>query len=282
MIKILLAGTPEFSVPIFESIINCPDFEVVGIVSQPDKQANRNYQIVETPTKILAKKYNLKCFQPIKIKEIQEELSQLNYDYLVTCAFGQIIPESILNIAKKDNINIHGSLLPKYRGASPIQYALLNGDAYTGVSIIRMVKAMDAGNILIQSKIDIDENETASTLFKKFDNHISANINNWIKQIDNKEIVEIEQKEDEVSFCKKLLKEDALLDLENKNAQEIIQIIKAFEANPGAYTFVDGKRLKVYLATTKFVKNTICLKCKDKEIYLLDYQFESKKRIKKY
>ncbi|WP_406615517.1 methionyl-tRNA formyltransferase [Mycoplasmopsis hyopharyngis] len=282
MIKILLAGTPEFSVPIFEAIINCSDFEVVGIVSQPDKQANRNYQIVETPTKTLAKKYNIKCFQPTKIKEIYDELTQLNYDYLITCAFGQIIPESVLNIAKKDNINIHGSLLPKYRGASPIQYALLNGDEYTGVSIIRMVKAMDAGNILVQSRIDIDENETASTLFKKFDDHIVANINNWIKQIDNKQIVEIEQNEDQVSFCKKLLKEDALLDLENKNAQEIIQIIKAFEANPGAYTFVDGKRLKVYLATTKFVKNTICLKCKDKEIYLLDYQFESKKRIKKY
>ncbi len=280
MIKILLAGTPKFSVPIFETIINSNEFEIVGIISQPDKIANRN-KLVETPTKQLAQKYNIKCWQPEKIKHIENELKELNYDYLLTCAFGQIIPEAILKIANKDNINIHGSLLPKYRGASPIQYALLNGDKITGVSIIRMVKEMDAGNILIQSLINIDNNETATTLFKKFDDHISNNIVKWIKQINNKEIKEIIQDETKVTFCKKLTKEEAKLDLENQNSEDIIKIIKAYESNPGAYTFLNGKRLKIFLATTKFIKNTISLKCKDKEIYLLDYQFESKKRIKK-
>lgn len=280
MIKILLAGTPEFSVPIFETIINSNEFEIVGIISQPDKIANRN-KLVETPTKQLAQKYNIKCWQPEKIKHIENELKELNYDYLLTCAFGQIIPEAILKIANKDNINIHGSLLPKYRGASPIQYALLNGDQITGVSIIRMVKEMDAGNILIQSLINIDNNETATTLFEKFDDHISNNIVKWIKQINNKEIKEIIQDETKVTFCKKLTKEEAKLDLENQNSEDIIKIIKAYESNPGAYTFLNGKRLKIFLATTKFIKNTISLKCKDKEIYLLDYQFESKKRIKK-
>lgn len=280
MIKILLAGTPKFSVPIFETIINSNEFEIVGIISQPDKIANRN-KLVETPTKQLAQKYNIKCWQPEKIKHIENELKELNYDYLLTCAFGQIIPEAILKIASKDNINIHGSLLPKYRGASPIQYALLNGDQITGVSIIRMVKEMDAGNILIQSLINIDNNETATTLFKKFDDHISNNIVKWIKQINNKEIKEIIQDETKVTFCKKLTKEEAKLDLENQNSEDIIKIIKAYESNPGAYTFLNGKRLKIFLATTKFIKNTISLKCKDKEIYLLDYQFESKKRIKK-
>ncbi|MGP1451696.1 MAG: methionyl-tRNA formyltransferase [Metamycoplasmataceae bacterium] len=278
--KILLAGTPEFSVPIFETIINSNEFEIVGIISQPDKIANRN-KLVETPTKQLAQKYNIKCWQPEKIKHIENELKELNYDYLLTCAFGQIIPEAILKIANKDNINIHGSLLPKYRGASPIQYALLNGDQITGVSIIRMVKEMDAGNILIQSLINIDNNETATTLFEKFDDHISNNIVKWIKQINNKEIKEIIQDETKVTFCKKLTKEEAKLDLENQNSEDIIKIIKAYESNPGAYTFLNGKRLKIFLATTKFIKNTISLKCKDKEIYLLDYQFESKKRIKK-
>ncbi|WP_406618306.1 methionyl-tRNA formyltransferase [Mycoplasmopsis lipophila] len=278
--KILLAGTPKFSVPIFETIINSNEFEIVGIISQPDKIANRN-KLVETPTKQLAQKYNIKCWQPEKIKHIENELKELNYDYLLTCAFGQIIPEAILKIANKDNINIHGSLLPKYRGASPIQYALLNGDQITGVSIIRMVKEMDAGNILIQSLINIDNNETATTLFKKFDDHISNNIVKWIKQINNKEIKEIIQDETKVTFCKKLTKEEAKLDLENQNSEDIIKIIKAYESNPGAYTFLNGKRLKIFLATTKFIKNTISLKCKDKEIYLLDYQFESKKRIKK-
>ena len=222
MIKILLAGTPKFSVPIFETIINSNEFEIVGIISQPDKIANRN-KLVETPTKQLAQKYNIKCWQPEKIKHIENELKELNYDYLLTCAFGQIIPEAILKIANKDNINIHGSLLPKYRGASPIQYALLNGDQITGVSIIRMVKEMDAGNILIQSLINIDNNETATTLFKKFDDHISNNIVKWIKQINNKEIKEIIQDETKVTFCKKLTKEEAKLDLENQNSEDIIK-----------------------------------------------------------
>lgn len=281
MIKIILAGTPAFSVPIFETIINCADFQVLAIISQPDKPMNRNYELVPTPVKALAKKYNITCFQPNKIKEIKDELEKLEYDYLITCAFGQIIPESILNIARKDNINIHGSLLPKYRGAAPIQYSLLNGDKETGVSIIRMVKAMDAGNILVQNKFLIDDNETASTLFKKFQNNICTNICQWIKNIDEHKIQEMQQDESLVTFAPKLEKENAYLDLENLNSANAINIIKAYEANPGAYTFVNNKRLKIYLATIQHIKNTISLKCKDREIYLLDYQFESKKRIKK-
>ncbi len=141
--KILLAGTPEFAVPIFEKIIN--NFEVVGIVSQPDKPNKRGRILTSTPTKVLAQKYNIKCFQPEKIGQIADELKALDYDYLVTVAFGQLIPTSVLQIAKKLNLNVHGSILPKYRGAAPVQHALLNNDKTTGVSLMEMVKVYGCG-----------------------------------------------------------------------------------------------------------------------------------------
>ncbi|SYV97382.1 Methionyl-tRNA formyltransferase, partial [Mycoplasmopsis edwardii] len=121
-LKIVLAGTPEFSVPAFEEVIK--NFNVVAIVSQPDRPANRGYKLLPTPTKLLAEKYNIKLFQPEKIGEIYQELKELDYDILLTCAFGQYIPTNVLELAKIASINIHGSLLPKYRGAAPIQHSL--------------------------------------------------------------------------------------------------------------------------------------------------------------
>lgn len=276
MIKVVLAGTPEFSVPIFEEVIK--NFEVVAIISQPDKPANRGYKLIPTPTKILAEKYNIKCYQPNKISEIYDELVQLDFDFLLTAAFGQYIPEKILNLPKKAALNIHGSLLPKYRGAAPIQHSLLNGDKKTGINLIYMVKEMDAGNILKSSEIEIVEDDTSDSLFNKLSILSAQNITKWLKEIYENNFNEIVQDASQVIFAPKLTKEDAQIDL-SENSDQVINKIKAYSSNPGAYTFINNRRVKLFNATTKEVKNAIQLSCRDKNIYIYDYQYESKKRV---
>ncbi|MGL6125250.1 MAG: methionyl-tRNA formyltransferase, partial [Metamycoplasmataceae bacterium] len=165
MIKILLAGTPNFSVPIFEEIIK--NFEVVAIITQPDKQSGRGLKMISPPIKALAEKYKIKLFQEEKISNILEELKLLNFDIFLTSAFGQWIPESILSLAKKGSVNIHCSLLPKYRGAAPIQHAILNGDKETGISLIYMIKKMDAGDIIFEKVINIEDDDSSDQLFNK-------------------------------------------------------------------------------------------------------------------
>ncbi|WP_029513701.1 methionyl-tRNA formyltransferase [Mycoplasmopsis primatum] len=274
--KILLAGTPDFAVPIFEKIIN--NFNVVGIVSQPDRPSIRGHKIVETPVKLLAQKYNIPCYQPEKIGEIADELKKLDYDYLITAAFGQYIPTSVLNIAKKLNLNIHASLLPKYRGAAPIQHALLNNDDETGICLMEMVKQMDAGDIFAKIKINIDEKDTASSLFSKLSILASNNIVNWLVDIDKGLLKREIQNEDLVTLSPKLNKEDALISSELTCA-EAINKIRAFEMNPGAYIILNNKRVKIYFAYMRPVKNAIEIHLKDGIIYATDYNIEGKKRV---
>lgn len=276
MIKVVLAGTPEFSVPIFEEVIK--NFEVVAIISQPDKPANRGYKLIPTPTKVLAEKYNIKCYQPNKISEIYDELAQLDFDFLLTAAFGQYIPEKILNLPKRAALNIHGSLLPKYRGAAPIQHSLLNGDKKTGINLIYMVKEMDAGNILKSSEIEIVEDDTSDSLFNKLSILSAQNITKWLKEIHENNFNEIVQDASQVILAPKLTKEEAQIDL-SQNSDQVINKIKAYSSNPGAYTFINNKRVKLFNATTKKIKNAIQLSCRDKNIYIYDYQYESKKRV---
>lgn len=277
MTKIVLAGTPEFSVPIFEEIIK--NFEVVAIVTQPDKPAKRGQNLQESPVKKLALKYNLKLFQPEKISMIYEELKELDFDYMLTAAFGQYIPENILNLPKKFPLNIHGSLLPKYRGAAPIQHALLNNETETGVQLIIMTKKMDAGDILKEAKIKIEESDISLTLFKKLSNLAAENIVSWIHDLDQNNYQRIIQDESKVTLASKLLKEDSFLD-KTKTKKENIAKIKAFALNPGArYINENNKLVKVYFATENKIKNAPVFTCVDGDIFLNDYQIESKKRV---
>ncbi|MBZ4218084.1 methionyl-tRNA formyltransferase [Mycoplasma tauri] len=275
--KIVLAGTPDFAVPIFEKIIN--NFNVVAIISQPDRPSVRGHKIVPTPVRVLAQKYNIQLFQPEKIGQIAEELKTLDYDYLVTAAFGQYIPNSILSITNKLNLNIHGSLLPKYRGAAPIQHSLLNGDKVTGICLMEMIKVMDGGDIFAKKEIEISENDTASTLFEKLSFIASENIVQWLKDLDSGLLKREIQDESQVTLSPKLEKEQALIE-NSLTCEQAINKIRAFEMNPGAYVIANGKRLKVYLATKKEFKNAPKIELSDGIIYAIDYQFESKKRVK--
>ncbi|WP_036430507.1 methionyl-tRNA formyltransferase [Mycoplasmopsis felis] len=275
--KIVLLGTPEFAIKPFKQIIE--NFNVIAIISQPNKPANRGYQIQETPVAKLAKEYGIKLYQPNKISEIYNELNELDFDILLSCAFGQYIPMNILELPKIASINIHGSLLPKYRGAAPIQYSLLNGDTETGISLIYMTKEMDAGNIIFSESIPIENTDTSDTLFEKLSELSSLKIVYWLNKFISKDFQEVIQNTNEVILSPKLKKEDALLTLD-LTKQQAFNKIRAFSSNPGAYLYLNNKRLKIYLASLSQIKNAIELKFSDGSLWAIDYQYESKKRIK--
>ncbi|WGI36714.1 methionyl-tRNA formyltransferase [Mesomycoplasma lagogenitalium] len=275
--KILLAGTPEFSVPIFEQIIK--NFNVVAIVSQPDRPANRGYKLEATPTKKLAQKYQIPIFQPNKISEIKDQLKELDYDIMVSAAFGQWVPDSILNIAKVASVNIHGSLLPLYRGAAPIQHAILNGDNKTGITLIYMVKEMDAGNMLAKAEIDILEEDTSKEIFQKLSILASENIVQWLNDLYQNKLIEEKQDSSLVKLAPKIDKSFAQI-FESDKIVDAYRKIKALNDNPGAF-FInkENKRIKLYRASLNFVKNALILKLKDGILYVYEYQYEGKKIV---
>ncbi|MGZ9413292.1 methionyl-tRNA formyltransferase [Mycoplasma sp. 480] len=275
--KIVLAGTPEFAVPIFEEIIN--NFEVVAIISQPDKPSNRGYKILPTPVKILANQYNIKLFQPTKISEITEELKKIDFDILVTAAFGQWIPTSVLSIPKIAAINIHGSLLPKYRGAAPIQHALLNGDKETGVTLMYMVKEMDAGDMLAKAKLDIKEEDTSKDLFHKLSLLAKNNIVQWLNKLSKNELKSEKQDDNLVVFSPKIEKEFAQIFLSDDYIQAYRKI-KALNDNPGAfYINEQNKRVKLFRASLSPIKNALKLTFINGILYIYEYQYEGKKVV---
>lgn len=283
-IKILLAGTPEFSVKTFREIIN--NFEVVGIISQPNRLIGRRQILTPPPVANLAKEKNIKLFQAEKISQIYENLKELEFDLMITMAYGQIVPENILNLAKLGSYNIHASLLPKYRGAAPIQYSLANGDEKTGITFMEMVKKMDAGDIIFQEELMINESDNFDTLSKRLSDLSSSKITKWINNIYNQDFKKEKQDESKVSFCPKISKEDELIQIDT--VDKTINKIRSLSSNPGAYLFYENKningeikknRLKIFKASKIVIKNAIEIKCLDGSIYATEYQFEGKKKV---
>ncbi|PAF54703.1 methionyl-tRNA formyltransferase [Mycoplasmopsis agassizii] len=288
-LKIVLAGTGDFAYPSFKKVIE--NFEVVAIITQPDKPAGRGLNLKHNKVKELASFYDIKLFTPEKIGTIYEELKVLNFDIFLTASYGQYIPMRILELPKLASLNIHGSLLPKYRGAAPIQYSLLNGDEFSGLSLIYMSKEMDAGNILKTAKYQIQKTDIADDLFKELAVLASENIVQWLVDFKTGNFSEIIQNLDEVVPSPKLQKSDAELDLENFSNQKLINKVRAFATNPGAFLMINNKRVKVNFAVENLeildIKvrrhpSLIKVKTRDSFIYLTDYQFEGKKRIKIY
>ncbi|MFV8475081.1 methionyl-tRNA formyltransferase [Mycoplasma sp. Z663] len=276
-IKIVLAGTPQFAVPVFEEVIK--NFEVVALISQPDRPANRGYKLEATPTKLLAQKYNIPVFQPNKISEIYEQLAEMDFDIFLTCAFGQIIPEKVLALPNLAALNVHGSLLPKYRGAAPIQYALWNGDDVTGITLMYMVKAMDAGDMIVKASLNILPTDTSDTLFDKLSALAASNIVTWLTNFAQGKYKPEAQDPLQVSLSPKLNKEDAYLD-PNLSLEEAFNRIRAFSSNPGCYYLINDKRVKIYYASMQKVPNAIRLDFANGPLWATDYQFETKKRVK--
>ena len=169
MTSVVFMGTPQFAVPILQALIDDPAYTVKAVLTQPDRRVGRKHKLTASPVKQLAQQYNLPVLQPAKLAKSAEldQLVALAPDLMITAAYGQFLPIKLLNAAKIAAINVHGSLLPKYRGGAPIQYAVMNGDSETGVSIMYMVKQMDAGDVLAQRRVPITAEDDAGTMFAK-------------------------------------------------------------------------------------------------------------------
>lgn len=243
MLKIIFMGTPQFSVPILESLIE--KYEVLAVVTQPDKIVGRKKELQASPVKICAINHNIPVFQPVKIREDYQNIIDLKPDLIVTAAYGQLVGMKLLNSPKYRSINVHASLLPKYRGGAPIHKAIMNGEKETGVSIMYMEKQMDAGDILAQKSIPILDNDNCGTIFEKLSFLGRDLLLEVIENLVNNNIIPIKQEESLVTFAYNISKQEEKLDF-NKTAREVFNHIRALNPSPIAYMELGNENLKIY------------------------------------
>ena len=243
MLKIVFMGTPEFSVPILEALIE--KYDVIGVVTQPDKEVGRKRELKPSPVKECALRHNLKLFQPVKIRQEYQEIIDLNPDLIVTAAYGQIVGMKLLNSPKYRSINVHASLLPKYRGGAPIHEAIRNGEKETGVTIMYMEKAMDAGDILSQRSIPILDSDNCGTMFEKLSILGRDLLMETIPLLIEGKINPIKQDESEVTFAYNITNEEKVLNF-NLPARSVFNHIRAYNPAPIAYFELKGDQIKVF------------------------------------
>ena len=241
-------GTPDFSVRILEGM--CDILPVDFVISQPDREKGRGHKLQSPPVVEYAKSKGIPYYQPASVKsdEFVSFLKESKPDIIVTAAYGQIVPKEILDIPTYGCVNIHGSLLPKYRGASPVQQALINGDKVTGITLMKMDEKMDSGDVLLMHPVEISEDDNADTLMNKLANIGSQMIKDYLKLIiDGKEIKSVPQDHSLATYCKKIDKDSCKIDWSMPCA-EIVNRIRAFSPAPCAFTFINGTRCKVFSA----------------------------------
>lgn len=243
MLKIVFMGTPAFGVPILEALIQ--EYNVIGVVTQPDKEVGRKREIVMSPVKECALAHGIKVFQPAKIRVDYQDIIDLEPDLIVTAAYGQIVGMKLLNAPKYRSINVHGSLLPKYRGGAPIQIAVKNGDPETGITIMYMEKAMDAGDILMQGAIPIEDSDTSGTMFEKLSYLGRDLLMKTIPLLINGKIAPLKQNESQVTFAYNITPAEERLDF-NQTAREVFNHIRAYNPSPIAHMMLDDLMVKVY------------------------------------
>lgn len=248
MTSIIFLGTPKFAVPILKAIAN-EKYEIKAVVTQPDKKVGRKQEVTESPVKVLAQKLNLPVFQPAHLAKSEEvtKLIAMHADLIITAAYGQFLPTKFLQSASIAAVNVHGSLLPKYRGGAPIQYALINGDKQTGITIMEMVKQMDAGAIYAQKAIDIQKDDTAGTVFEKLSFLGRDLLLQTLPQIIADPQKKTAQNETKVVFSPNISKEQEQIKI-SMTATEANNLIRGLNPDPGAYLLADNKRFKVWRA----------------------------------
>ena len=246
--RIVFMGTPDYSVKTLEALIEA-GHDVVGVYAQPDKPVGRKRILTAPPVKVYAQEKDIPVYQPDKLREpeVLETLKKLAPELIVVVAYGKILPEEILNLPPYGCINGHASLLPKYRGASPIQWSIVCGDKVTGVTVMYMDKGMDTGDIIETAEVKIGDEETAEELFERL-SFVSAELTvKTIEKIEKGTAVRTPQIESEATYAPILTKDMALLDF-SKTADELYNAVRGFYSWPCAYFFLDGKRVKVLKA----------------------------------
>ena len=287
-VRILYMGTPEMSAKVLEALISS-GFNIVGVVAQEDQPVGRKAIITEVPTKVVAKAHNIPVYQPHKIRLDYEFVKEINPDLILTMAYGQIVPHGLLDIPSMGALNLHGSLLPKYRGAAPIQRAIINGETETGVTLMEMVDKMDAGKMFGVSKCEILPEDNYTSLCEKIVNCCKEICQSLLPKYFNGELKGIEQDESKVSFADKIKPETEKLSLDY-SAQEFINYVRGMSEEPGGYVLLDDLKLKIYRASivdknfpgqvgTLSIEKGVYLKLKDAVIELKELQLSGKKKM---
>jgi methionyl-tRNA formyltransferase len=297
-LKIIFMGTPEFAVPSLNKIYEA-GYEIAAVITAPDKPAGRGMQLTQSAVKKFALEKKLKILQPEKLKspEFIEELKSLKADLQVVVAF-RMLPEIVWNMPPMGTVNLHASLLPQYRGAAPINWAIINGEKETGVTTFKLQQQIDTGNILLQEKIPVSENETAGTLHDKMMNIGADLLLKTIQQLSNGTLKEIPQpsisnvEHATLRAAPKIFTETGEIKW-NQNVQEIYNLIRGLSPYPSAFTFLNGKKLKIFSAEKEnsgesneagqFLtdhKTFLKFAAKDGFISLKEIQLEGKKKMK--
>ncbi len=247
--RIIFMGTPVFAFSMLQTLLTMP-YTIVGVVTQPDRYVGRKRVLTSPPVKTLAKEAGLAVLQPEKIREKQalEAIANLKPNMIVTAAYGQILPVSLLNMMTLGAYNVHASILPKYRGGAPIQHAILQGETETGVTIMTMVKAMDAGAMWSQIMVPIDPVMTYGELHDELANQGSQLLRETLPKIIAGTVQPIEQDPEKVSFAPTLTRDDEQLDF-SQSYQKVFNRIRALSPSPGAFTYLGDKLLKIWYAT---------------------------------
>ena len=246
--RIVFMGTPDFAAAILKRLIDT-NRNVVGVFSQPDKPVGRKQIIMPTATKALAMEHGIPVYQPAKLRdgEALRIMQELKPDLTVVAAYGKILPKDILDVPKFGNVNVHGSLLPKYRGSAPIQWSVINGDKVTGITTMYMAEGMDTGDMIMKFELPIGEDETAGELFDRMAELGAESIEKTLELFDKGEVIGQPQNEEEATYAPMLKKEMGEIDFE-KSAEEIHNLVRGLNPWPTAYTFLDGKSVKIHEA----------------------------------
>lgn len=242
-------GTPDIAVSCLDMLVKREDVSVEAVVTQGDKPKGRGYKLLPPPVKEYALLNNIPVYQPESLKngELDEVLNEINPDLIVVVAYGKLLPKSILEFPKHGCVNVHASLLPKYRGAAPIQWAVLNGEKETGVTTMLMDEGLDTGDMLVTKKIVLDKTETSGSLFDKMMVVGAETLSETIDKILDGTLERTPQNHDEMTYAKMITKEFSYIDW-SKSADEISRHIRGLNPAPGAKTMLEGKILKIYMA----------------------------------
>ncbi len=289
--RIVFMGTPDFSVPTLEALVK-GGHQVIAAVTQPDKPKGRGKAVLMTPVKEKALEYSIPVYQPVKVRdpEFMEILREMKPDVMVVVAFGQILPKALLELPKYGCVNVHASLLPKYRGAAPIQWAVIDGETVSGVTTMLMDEGLDTGDMLEVKEIPLDEKETGGSLFDKLSMLGGELILSTLEKLENGTITRTPQGESTTGYAKMLSKSMGEIDWTG-SAVQIERLVRGLNPWPSAYTFLKGKTLKIWAADVvkgegagapgqvKKEKERLLVETGDGFLSITELQLEGKKRM---